>query len=381
MSGRGSSYFVMFYRITLGFLIVSIIILTLTIANNKLQSTSPNQEITQARQAIAMASKANTDHYARPTLSLARGLYDSAMNHWKKENNRFILLRDFEKARTFAQQANHLALSAMQIAKTTESELKTLVSYQVKYLREKLNQYQIHYSKIPLNKGLNMDLANAKLLFHEGLLLYNKGDFKTSKSRLDNAEFLIAKVNGHARVLLEEYFEHYNEWIESINKTIAKSANEQTSCLIIDKYGRTCQLYSKGNLIGSFEVELGSNWIGDKMYQGDKSTPEGTYRVIRTKADVQTKYHKALLINYPNDEDKKRFSNNQKRGKIKTSALIGGLIEIHGHGGKGIDWTDGCVALANQDMDLLFSYCNEGTAVTIVGSLRSLEEIMQSQDN
>lgn len=362
-------------------MIVSIIILTLTIANNKLQSSSPNQEITEARQAIAIAAKANTDHYAKPTLSLARGLYDSAMNHWKKENDRFILLRDFEKARTFAQQANQLALSAMQIAKKTESELNSLVSYQVEYLREKFNLYQGHYSKIPLDKGLNMDLANAKMLFQEGLVAYNKGDFKASKSRLDNAEFLIAKVNGHARALLEEYFEHHNDWVDSVNKTIVKSAKDKAPCLIIDKYGRTCQLYNQGNLIGTFEVELSSNWIGDKMHQGDKATPEGTYQVVKTKADVHTKYHKALLINYPNDEDKKRFTNNQKQGKIKSGAQIGGLIEIHGHGGKGIDWTDGCVALTNQDMDLLYSYCSEGTAVTIVGSLRSFEEIMHLADN
>jgi len=63
-----------------------------------------------------------------------------------------------------------------------------------------------------------------------------------------------------------------------------------------------------------------------------------------------------------------------RKGNIPRRG-IGNLIEIHGDGGKGINWTDGCVALTNSDMDKLYGLVGVGTPVTIVGSLRSLKEI------
>jgi L,D-peptidoglycan transpeptidase YkuD (ErfK/YbiS/YcfS/YnhG family) len=53
---------------------------------------------------------------------------------------------------------------------------------------------------------------------------------------------------------------------------------------------------------------------------------------------------------------------------VPANAGIGSLIEIHGEGGQGRDWTDGCVALSNSDMDRVFSHARVGTPVTIVGT-------------
>ena len=86
------------------------------------------------------------------------------------------------------------------------------------------------------------------------------------------------------------------------------------------------------------------------------------------KRAPQTKFNKALLINYPNDEDRMRFALGRRRGTISRGAGIGNLIEIHGDGGEGRDWTDGCVALTNEDMDRLFAHVRVGTPVTIVGT-------------
>ncbi|MDH5610497.1 MAG: L,D-transpeptidase family protein, partial [Cyclobacteriaceae bacterium] len=130
-----------------------------------------------------------------------------------------------------------------------------------------------------------------------------------------------------------------------------------------------------GKRTGQFEAELGSNWIGDKNYRGDKATPEGSYKVLRKKAHPETKYYKALLINYPNEDDIRRFEKNKKDGTIGKNASIGNLIEIHGDGGKGIDWTDGCIALTNDDMDDVYAACATGTEIIIVGSLRSFDDI------
>ena len=63
-----------------------------------------------------------------------------------------------------------------------------------------------------------------------------------------------------------------------------------------------------------------------------------------------------------------------------ADASIGDLIEIHGDGGKGGNWTQGCVALKNSDMDILFKYVSKGTPVTIIGSTLTLEEFFSSRE-
>jgi murein L,D-transpeptidase YafK len=88
---------------------------------------------------------------------------------------------------------------------------------------------------------------------------------------------------------------------------------------------------------------------------------------VKKKDLGQSVYHRALLLDYPNAEDKKRFAAAKKRGEIPRASAIGGLIEIHGDGGRGQNWTDGCVALRNADMDDLFARVRLGTRVTIVG--------------
>jgi murein L,D-transpeptidase YafK len=79
-----------------------------------------------------------------------------------------------------------------------------------------------------------------------------------------------------------------------------------------------------------------------------------------------SRYYKALMLNYPNDDDRRRFRKQVLSGALSPRSRIGGLIEIHGHGGRGTDWTDGCVALTNEDMDQLMLSASMGMDVTIV---------------
>ena len=98
-------------------------------------------------------------------------------------------------------------------------------------------------------------------------------------------------------------------------------------------------------------------------------------RVTQKKKGSETKFHKALLINYPNDEDKRRFQTAKNKGILPAKTDIGGLIEIHGSGGKGIDWTDGCIALEDNDMDAVYKLVAVNTPVIIVGSAEPLDKL------
>ena len=124
----------------------------------------------------------------------------------------------------------------------------------------------------------------------------------------------------------------------------------------------------RGAPVKTYSVELGFNWIADKLQAGDGSTPEGRYRVVARMDHLASGFYKALRIDYPNAEDRAEFSRARRGGDLPPSARIGGLIEIHGGGGRRYDWTDGCVALTNPEIDDLFGRVSVGTPVTIVGS-------------
>jgi L,D-peptidoglycan transpeptidase YkuD (ErfK/YbiS/YcfS/YnhG family) len=75
------------------------------------------------------------------------------------------------------------------------------------------------------------------------------------------------------------------------------------------------------------------------------------------------------MLDYPNSEDRARHAWAKKTGQVPSRAGVGSLIEIHGDGGQGRNWTQGCVALTNDDIDSIWPMVKLGTPVTIVGAL------------
>ncbi len=134
--------------------------------------------------------------------------------------------------------------------------------------------------------------------------------------------------------------------------------------IVIKKGKRKLNLYRDCRLVKTFPIDLGENPQGPKLCQGDMRTPEGLYRVIEKKDRGQTKYFMALLLDYPNEQDRVRHDLAVRKGKIPSEAGLGGSIEIHGEG-RGEDWTYGCVALYNQHMTELFKNIPPGTPVLI----------------
>jgi murein L,D-transpeptidase YafK len=117
-------------------------------------------------------------------------------------------------------------------------------------------------------------------------------------------------------------------------------------------------------VVKSYKVALGGNPKGAKDRQGDHKTPEGLYTVDAKKPVSQ--FHKALHVSYPNAADRERAK------KLGVSA--GGDIEIHGLGKKwgwigaghrATDWTDGCIAVTNEEIDEIYLMVKTGTVVEI----------------
>jgi L,D-peptidoglycan transpeptidase YkuD (ErfK/YbiS/YcfS/YnhG family) len=173
-----------------------------------------------------------------------------------------------------------------------------------------------------------------------------------------------------SRQAIERYEDpkHLQMWREWIRQAVEGSRASGLTSFVVIKERHVLQVYKAGKLTRSVPVDLGANAINQKLHAGDRTTPEGLYRVTQKKRYGQSKYGMALLLNYPNEEDLRRFEAAKRRGELTARTRIGGLIEIHGEGGRGVDWTDGCIAPDNRDMEALFREASVGTMVAIVGS-------------
>ena len=139
--------------------------------------------------------------------------------------------------------------------------------------------------------------------------------------------------------------------------------------IIIDKLEvykskRRLLVYSNGQLVKTYKISLGRQPIGDKEFEGDKKTPEGLYFI--NDNNHNSGYHKNLGISYPKKED---IQNAKRLGK-----LAGGEVKIHGFRNKTgfigkfhrwYDWTQGCIALTDEEIDELYKAVKIGAQIEI----------------
>jgi hypothetical protein len=203
----------------------------------------------------------------------------------------------------------------------------------------------------------------------EAETLLGEGEIDAARERADRSRVELREALGPALAAAERYTsrEQIATWRRWIEETRAWSRSTGQSAILVLKEKNSLVLLAKGRPERTYDAEVGQNALGVKRWQGDHATPEGRYRVVKKMNHGQSKYYRALLLDYPNAADRERFAAAQRRGEIPRDARIGGLIEIHGEGGRGQNWTEGCVALSNRDIDDLFPRVGVGTRVTIVG--------------
>ncbi|MFT3737693.1 MAG: L,D-transpeptidase family protein [Breznakibacter sp.] len=331
----------------------------------------------KARVAIAEAQKSHSGKYSSTLFNEAVSGYDQAMQLWAKENDRIFFRRDYKKISDLAVKSEQKARLARERSLNNIASFEKRLKKRIAEIEKIILLYDRNFNRIPIDNYLTKKEAKARILFSEGKLAFNKKDYVVGAPKIDKAGEDIELVYNLSLKRIKEYFGKHEEWMKMAEKAIEESKRKSTQAILVDKFAGKCYLYDSGKLRHTWDAELGKNWVGEKKMKGDKATPEGHYRVIDKKAGRETIYYKALLINYPNDEDKQRFSISKKNGLIPRSAGIGNNIEIHGGGGRGANWTDGCVALANNDMDKIYYAVQVGTPVTIVGSLRPFHEVFK----
>ncbi|MFD2287114.1 L,D-transpeptidase family protein [Pedobacter petrophilus] len=140
--------------------------------------------------------------------------------------------------------------------------------------------------------------------------------------------------------------------------------NSKVDLLVVKKSENKLMAYADGQLLKTYQISLGDSPMGHKEFEGDEKTPEGVY-TINAKND-KSGYHKNLGVSYPNEKD---IAHAKSIGKPP-----GGDIKIHGiRNGLGIinkfqrliNWTNGCIALTNSEVDELYASVKIGTKIEI----------------
>lgn len=140
--------------------------------------------------------------------------------------------------------------------------------------------------------------------------------------------------------------------------------------IVIDKSDYELKVYDEEGWYATYPVVFGSNDMNDKYMEGDKRTPEGKFKILLKK--IHPNWGPELLLDYPNEESVRRFTDRQQKGIIPKNARIGSGIAIHATRPQEewtVDyyqnWTDGCISLKYTEAKDLYSYIPSGTPVTI----------------
>lgn len=153
-------------------------------------------------------------------------------------------------------------------------------------------------------------------------------------------------------------------WSGSTSARVLLPEGSESDSIVVFKEQRVMQLFNNGSIIKTYEISLGRNPVGHKEKEGDKKTPEGLYSI--SGRNPNSSYHLSLRISYPNETDKQ----NAKNGGYSP----GGDIMIHGFPNNmsmleeyyvNTDWTDGCIAVTNDEIEEIWNAVKDGTPIYI----------------
>ncbi len=325
----------------------------------------PLARLQNAKDALERAAASGSIKYSEGAYRHAERLIQTGWMEMARQNGRISIFRNYFKADSLLRRAESVAEHGM---RETQDSLNTLDKRQWKEIRDyenELNTWRdaldgslILFQAERIWTDADIHLSSAKQLAKIKEYEESHRSVALGRQRLARLGEFIAKREGDEAASMKIW----RQWVDAV---VEQSKRDQIYAIAVDKVAHKTYLLKNGRVVRTYQSELGYNSASNKLFAGDGATPEGTYKVTKVKIG-DTKYYKALLLNYPSEADYRRFADNKRNGIISKHSGIGRLIEVHGDGGSGSDWTDGCVALTNADMDHLVKHVGVGTPVVIV---------------
>ena len=241
----------------------------------------------------------------------------------------------------------------------------------VTHLEDQLRSVAVQVEAIDGRILLGQKGVQTDLLVKQARAFLDQKDYPRAMQAAEKADHAL---KAQASLLSQELGRYADEsriiyWQTLAKQTVDWSRTHQAIAIVVSKAERELSVYKGGRKVLSYPVRLGFNGMLEKQFQGDGATPEGRYRVTERRGPGQTQFYRALALDYPNGEDRRRFQLAKRSGKISPFKGIGGQIEIHGADNERLAQTLGCVMLDNSSMAVLYESVPVGTPVTIVGAL------------
>lgn len=336
-----------------------------------------------ATAAIWEARAADAMTWAPEELLAAEAAWHEALSARVVEEARLWPLRDAARVGAAYADTERAARETLALAHTRRAAVSETTASMIEQASSAVATSAGPAAAIHLDTDRRSLLARAQLALTEARVYEREGDLGRATVRARDAQELAGQVRDYAAAVAARYADAQTlaRWRRWKEETIQWSRRQGRAAIVIAKEARLLTLFFGGEPVRTYKVDLGYNWIADKSHAHDGATPEGRYRIVSRRSTGA--FYKALLLDYPNAEDRAEFNRARRSGDLPPSAGIGGSIEIHGEGGRGRDWTRGCAAVTNRDMDELFTRVGVGTLVTIVGSddFRAIAEFaIQNRD-
>jgi len=239
------------------------------------------------------------------------------------------------------------------------------------------NQQKDYHKSLEYFQKLIKDYPESEYRKDSELMIFNInnviGKDKTIAAQQVQIEALRQEVAGrgdeiavlqHNLAALEQVVKSKDKELVALKKEAVAILQGPADRILIEKSARRLTLFSNGKMLKTYQIALGGDPDGPKERQGDNKTPEGNY-VIDSR-NKNSLYHLSLHISYPNEKDKKRAK--------QLGVSPGGDIMIHGikngfswagdyHAG--VDWTKGCIAVTDEEIEEIDRLVPIGTSVEI----------------
>ncbi|HEV8702278.1 MAG TPA: L,D-transpeptidase family protein [Candidatus Polarisedimenticolia bacterium] len=330
----------------------------------------PLDDMDAARSAMERAEAAEGVSRASAPCAAAREALVLAEAEVRLESRRRALSRDFEEAARLMSEARIAAEICAYQATVARARIRTRAGAAIKELTAVLPRVHA-LARHAWDADSAQAILQADVALGEAKRAFEKGEYERALEAAERGRSRLAGAVGELNRAFDALHSSPRRavWRRWVKETLKESTATGKPVIIVDKLRRQLRLFKGKDEVASYRADLGLAGVATKTQAGDDATPEGRYRVTEVRGPGQTRYYRALMLDYPNAEDRERFRRLQRSGQVPKGKGIGSLIEIHGNGGRSQDWTQGCVALENDEMDDLVPRVKVGTAVTIVGTI------------
>jgi tetratricopeptide (TPR) repeat protein len=327
--------------------------------------------LSQVSRILALSRSSGAEIYRPGRVKSLESDLQSALAEVNRQSESAWYARDYTRATGLLENVRANASATLKEVRERGNEDRSRAEDTISEASAELARLEKDFSSLPKKKQTKYHVAEAQIKLGMADIYLERGRFQLAVGAArESLESLEEARREQEQALLRFSDPREVAYWRGLVAAAVDGSRGGRHVLLVVKAAHRLDVYRQGKVERSIPVDIGADVFNPKRVAGDRVTPEGAYSVIQKKGKGESKFGLALLLNYPNEEDKRRFALAKKRGEIPSRAHLGGLIEIHGQGGRGYDWTDGCIAPSDEDMLWLFREIGVGTQVFVVGTDR-----------